>query len=235
MKLRLLSLFAAIGMFRLWSAETPTPAEFAIRNAEAEISKNADFCGGYNHLAMAYARRAREADDAGYFAKAEEAVKKSLALSPENYDGRKAEAFILLGRHDWSGALAIAQKLNHEIPDDVMIYGYIADAKIALGDFEGAVESTQWMLNLRPGNAAGMLRAGLLRELYHKWDGAVEALQTAYEATPFAESEERAGIMRQISRVYTEMGDAKNAESAARQARALFPEARHPNATAESR
>jgi tetratricopeptide (TPR) repeat protein len=235
MRFRLLSVFAAIGVFRMWCAEGPTPAELAIRGAEAEIAKNADFSGGYNHLAMAYARRAREADNASYYDKGEAALNKSLELSPGNYDARKATVLILLGRHEWSAALALAQKLNREIPDDVMIYGYIADAKIALGDFEGAVESTQWMLNLRPGNAAGMIRAGRLRELYHEWNGAVEALQTAFEATPIAETEERAWIVRQMSRVYAEMGDAKNAESAANQARALFPQALNPNPTAQAR
>jgi tetratricopeptide (TPR) repeat protein len=234
MKLRIVSVFAAIGVFRLWCAEAPTPAELAIRNAQTEIAQSPGFCGGYNHLAMAYARRAREADDASYYGKAEEALKKSLALSPGNYEARKATAFVLLSRHEWSAALALAQKLNREIPDDVTIYGYIADAKIALGDFEGAVESTQWMLNLRPGNAPGMIRAARLRELYYEFAGAVEALQTAFEATPFAETEERAWILRQMSRVYSEMGDAKSAESAANHARALFPEARHSDA-AQSR
>jgi hypothetical protein len=62
--------------------------------------------------------------------------------------------------------------LNKETPDDVAVYGHMADAEIALGDFQGAVENTRWMLNLRPGNTPGLIRAGRLRELYRDWSGA---------------------------------------------------------------
>jgi tetratricopeptide (TPR) repeat protein len=113
--------------------------------------------------------------------------------------------------------------LNKQTPDDVAVYGYMADAEIALGDFNGAVEATQWMLNLRPGNAPGLIRAGRLRELYKDWPGALQVLQMAYEATPFAESEERAWVLVQMARVDLESGDAKNAERVANEALGLFP------------
>jgi tetratricopeptide (TPR) repeat protein len=206
-----------------WCGSTPTPAEFAIQNARTEVAQQPEYFAGYNHLAMAYARRARETNDASFYAQAEETLRKSLTLSPNNYDGRKTGVFIHLGQHDWPAALDAAKKLNKEVPDDVSVYGYIADAEIALGDYKDAVEQTQWMLNLRPGNAPGLLRAGRLREVYKDWNGALEVLQMAYDATPFAESEERAWVLVQMARVSLQAGDVKSAEQNANEALQIFP------------
>lgn len=200
-----------------------TPAEFAIQNADKEIAAHPEFCAGYNHRAMALARRARETGETDLYDKAAEAVQRSLALAPANYDGRKASVAVLLARHQWSAALETATELNRQTPDDLAMYGYIADAKIALGDFTGAVDATEWMLRLRAGNAQGLIRAGRLRELYHDWRGALDVLQMAYEATPFAESEERAWILVQMARVNLEAGDSPAAASAADEALKLFP------------
>jgi predicted Zn-dependent protease len=205
-------------------ASSPTPAEFAIRNAKTEIAQHPEYFAAYHRLAMAYARRARESDDDSFYTKADEALRKSLALSAENYDARKTGVFIQLGKHEWSAALEAARRLNKETPDDVAIYGYIADADIALNNYKDAVEQTQWMLNLRPGNAAGLLRAGRLREIYRDWSGALEALQLAYDGTPFAETEERAWILVQMARVHREAGDRKSAESAATESLEIFPQ-----------
>ena len=83
------------------------------------------------------------------------------------------------------------------------------DADIALGDYKDAVEQAQWMLNLRPGNALSLMRAGRLREIYRDWNGSLQVLQMAYDATPFAENEERAWLLVQMARVSLESGGAK--------------------------
>jgi tetratricopeptide (TPR) repeat protein len=209
-------------VFALFTAAA-TPAEFAVQNAQTEIVAHADYAAGYAHLAMAWTRRVRETGDQSYLERAEESVTKALSLAPGDFEARKAEAAILLARHDWGRALDLAKTLNRQTPDDVSIYGYMADAQIALGDFGGAVENAGWMLRLRPGNSAGMIRAGRLREIYGDMPGAVEAFRMAYDTTAFAESEERAWILVQIARIERESGDAKAAESATKDALAAFP------------
>lgn len=200
-----------------------TPAEIAIKNGQTEIAAHPDYFAGYNHLAVAYARRARETGDSSFLNQAGEALKNSQALAPGNYDARKAAVLVMLERNEWKAALELAKMLNKETPDDVAIYGYMADAEVALGDFQAAVENTQWMLNLRPGNAAGLIRVGRLRELYRDWSGALEVLQMASDATPFAEREERAWILVQMARIEWESGDAKSAKATADKALELFP------------
>ena len=112
-----------------------TPAEMAIEKAQAEITKHPDHAPYYNVLAMAYARRARETSDVQYYAKAEGTLQRSFTLAPDNYEGLKTLAWLQLGRHEFAKALKTAAKLNKKVPDDVLVYGYLADANTELGNY----------------------------------------------------------------------------------------------------
>lgn len=190
-----------------------TPAETAIEKAQAEIAKHPDHAQFYSTLAMAYARRARETSDAQYYAKAEETLQHSFALAPDNYDGLKTLAWLQLGRHEFAKALETATKLNKKTPDDVMVYGYLVDANVELGNYKEAVAAAQWMLDLRPGNIPGLARAGYLRELHGNLPGAIDLMQMAYGSTPSTETEDRAWLLTQVAHLNFVMGDLDKAES----------------------
>src|SRR5215469_2198887 len=176
-----------------------TPAETAIEKAQAQVAKKADYAPYYNTLAMAYARRARETSDVQYYAKAEGTLQRSFTLAPDNYEGLKTLAWLQLGRHEFAKALETAAKLNQKVPDDVLVYGYLADANTELGNYKEAVAATQWMLDLRPGNVPGVTRAAYQRELHGNLPGALELMQMAYDSTAPAESEDRAWLLTQMS------------------------------------
>src|SRR5664279_4372362 len=76
-----------------------SPAEQTITTARREIEEKPDQFAGYNHLAIALSRRARECSDVSYYAQAEEALKKSLELAPGNMESEKIHEWLLLGRH----------------------------------------------------------------------------------------------------------------------------------------
>src|SRR5947209_5535088 len=97
-----------------------SPAEQKMAWTKKLIEKNPQSYQAYSELAMALARRARETSDTSYYAKAEEALSKSLALSPDNFEARKAEVWILLGKHEFGEARDKAQRLNKRAPDDVL-------------------------------------------------------------------------------------------------------------------
>lgn len=217
MKLTSILLLAAFAAF------AETPAEVSIRKAQEEIAKEPDHAPYYNALAMAYARRARETSDIAYYEKAQETVQRSLAISPDNFEARKVEAWLLLGRHEFAKALDAAKRLNQRAPDDVTVYGYLVDANAELGNYDAAVAAAQWMLNLRPGNVAGLTRAGYLRELHGDFDGAIEVMQQAYDSTPFQEFEDRAWLLTQIAHLHLEKGELAEAEKYANGALELFP------------
>src|SRR5205085_9213710 len=102
-----------------------TPAETGIRKAQEQIAKHPGHYPYYNSLAMAYARRARETSDVRYYQKAEEALKKSFDISPDNFEGMKARTWLMLGRHEFAAALEVATRLNRQTPDDITVYGYL--------------------------------------------------------------------------------------------------------------
>ncbi len=201
-----------------------SPAEQSIARAQSLISKRPDFFGHYNALAMAQARRARETSDVRYYAEAENSLTKSFALSPDNYEGLKVKTWLLLGRHEFAKALELAEKLNRRTPDDVIVYGYLADANAELGNYDAAEKAAQWMLNLRAGNVPGLTRGAYLRELFGDLDGAEEFMRLAYDATPTSELEDRAWILTQMAHIELQSGEMAKAEIHANGALSLFPE-----------
>jgi tetratricopeptide (TPR) repeat protein len=218
-------------LFITAAAFAATPAETAIERAQAEIAKHPDHAPYYNTLAMAYARRARETSNVQYYAKAEETLRRSFAIEPENYEGLKAQAWLQLGRHEFAKALETAGKLNKKTPDDVMVYGYLVDANVELGNYKAAVAAAQWMLDLRAGNIPGLTRAGYLRELHGNLAGALDLMQMAYGSTPFAETEDRAWLLTQMAHLNFVIGDLSKAETYANGALGVFPDYHYALAT----
>ena len=210
-------------LFSILPALAATPAETAIRKAQELVAKRPDYGPNYNALAMAYARRARETSDVAFYAKAEETLKQSFALAPDNYEGRKVETWLLLGRHEFAQAREAAARLNRRTPDDVTVYGYLADANAELGNYQEAVDAVQWMLNLRPGNVPGLTRAAYLRELHGDFEGAIDLMQSAYDSTPYQELEDRAWLLTQISHLHLAAGRLAEAEQFASGALGVFP------------
>jgi tetratricopeptide (TPR) repeat protein len=213
------------------SAESPTlsadpklsPAERSIAQANRLIEKNPKDFEAYNALALALSRRARETSDVTFYTSAEEALQKSFAIAPDNFDGARMHVWLLLGKHEFAAALEEAKKLNKKIPDDIMIYGFLTDANVELGNYQDAEAATQWMLDLRPGNLAGLTRAAYLRELFGDPEGALELMNMALESTPPAEVEDAAWIVTQMAHLELAMGKATEAEKYLQQALTLFP------------
>jgi tetratricopeptide (TPR) repeat protein len=200
-----------------------SPAEQGIANAKKEIAKKPGQFAGYNQLAIALSRRARETSDVAYYGQAEEALQKAAALAPDNFESAKIHVWLLLGRHEFPAALEAAKLLNKKVPDDVLVYGFLTDANAELGNYSDAENAAQWMLNLRPGNLPGMTRAAYLRELFGDVDGAYELMDMAYQATVPTETEDRAWILSQMGHLRFVAGRTDDAENILQQALILFP------------
>jgi tetratricopeptide (TPR) repeat protein len=205
------------------AAQAPSPAERAIAQAEKLISKNPKDFEAYNALALALSRRARETSDLGLYAKSDEVLEKSFAISPGNLDGERTRIWVLLGKHEFRAALEAAKSLNQKVPDDVMVYGFLTDANVELGNYRDAETAAQWMLDLRAGNIPGLTRAAYLRELFGDVDGALELMEMAYQSTPLTESEDRAWITTQMAHLNLSVGRTTQAEKLLEQALRIFP------------
>jgi tetratricopeptide (TPR) repeat protein len=201
-----------------------SPAETKIAQARVAIDKSPNTAQGYNDLALALARRARETSDTKFYSQAEEALKKSFVLSPGNFEGEKVRTWVLLGKHEFRLALESAKALNQRVPDDLLVYGYLVDANVELGNYKAAENAAQWMLNLRPGNVPGLTRAAYLRELFGDIEGAKELMRMAYNQVPSSEVEDRAWILTQTAHLEIVAGRVENAEWLAQAALELFPD-----------
>ena len=220
------TVFFALTLFAA-SAFAATPAEIAIRQAAANIEKQPTHAPYYSDLATAFARRARETADAQYYARADEALRKSFAIAPDNFEARKVTAFLQLERHEYARALESATRLNKTMPDDLAVYGYLVEANIELGNDQEAIAAAQWMLDLRPGNSGGLIHAAYLRELHGNLAGALELMQMAFEATPPSESSDRTWMLTQISHLQLLTGDVATAERSAESALHIFPDSHY--------
>src|ERR1700689_1165890 len=208
----------------------PTPstaerssAERSIAEAQKTIHEKPAQNTGYNLLATALVRRARETSDSSYYAQADASAKKSLQLAPNNFDTGKIKVSILLGEHEFPAALKAAKALNKQVPDDVTVYGLLTEANAELGNYKDAETAAQWMLDLRPGNLPALINAAHLRELFGDMDGAYELLQLAYESTPPTEDEERAWLLTQMGHLRLASGNPDGAERLLQQALTAFP------------
>ena len=220
----LTSVTAAFGQSGSPSVESKlSPAERSMAQAQRLIEKNPKNYEAFNALALAQSRRARETSDVKFYAAAEESLKESFAISPDNFDGKRIEVWLLLGKHEFAAAREEALKLNRRMPDDVMVYGFLTDANAELGNYDEAEKSAQLMLDLRPGNSPGVSRAAYLRELFGDVDGALELMNMALQSTSPGEAEDAAWILSQIGHLQLSVGRIADAETSLQQALARFP------------
>jgi tetratricopeptide (TPR) repeat protein len=205
------------------AAQPSTPAQQQIVTAERLIATKPAEPDGYNALALAFARRARETSDTKYYEQADKAIDKALQLVPDNFEAKKMRAWVLLGKHEFAAALTLAQELNKRAPDDLLVYGLLTDAHVELGHYKEAEEACQWMLDLRRGNIAAFTRAAYLRELFGDIDGAIELMTAAFERTHASETEDRAWILSQLAHLALLAGHTNDAERLLKDALTLFP------------
>ena len=200
-----------------------SPAQISIARAQQLIDKNSKDFEAYNALALALARRARETSDPNFYTQGEQALQKSFAISAGNYDGARIQVWLLLGKHEFAAAREEAIKLNKRVPDDVMVYGFLTDANVELGNYCEAETSAQWMLNLRGANLPALTRAAYLRELFGDDEGAVQLMNMALDSTPPGEVEDRAWITTQIAHLKLATGKTSEAEELLQQSLTAFP------------
>ncbi len=199
-----------------------------VANAQALVETRPDDARAYIALAQALTRRAREGTPAVFYGQADTALAAARARAPADPEAEKVAIEIDLGRHRYEEALQRALALNRKVPDDVLVYGFLVDANGALGRYQAAEAAAQWMLNLRPGNIPGLLRAAYLRQIYGDLEGAADLLDQAYRNTPEIDLAERASMLARMSALHRAAGRLEVAEEAAGRALTLiadYPEA----------
>jgi tetratricopeptide (TPR) repeat protein len=157
---------------------TVSNTDSTITRLRQQLGAHPDDAQAYTQLGAAYLRKVRETGDPAYYSTAETALEKAIALRPDDPDALTVMAALALARHDFAGALAIAQRSD---VDDADRYGVLGDTLLELGRYDEAFAAFQHMIDLRP-DLASYTRVAYARELTGDVDGAIEAMRRAVEA-----------------------------------------------------
>lgn len=224
MKSTLLPTLGAILVLLTGNAVADTPAELRIAEARAVVAEHPGAGSGYTALALALAQRARETSKVAYYDEALTVLDRALASATDDFEIKRARAWVLLGKHEFAEALALSTELNQRFPDDLMTYALLVDANVELGNYKPAEEAAQRLLDLRPGNIPGLTRAAYLRELFGDIEGSLELMLAALARVPPAEVEEQAWLLTQIGHLNLAAGRLDAAGQAVADALRLFPD-----------
>lgn len=158
-----------------------TVADRSIREAQGAIENKPADSKGYNLLAAAFLQKSRETGDFSFNARAEESLKQSFRVDPDNFEAIKLNAAILLNYHRFADALRETQRAMAINTKDHEVLGAMVDAQVELGNYQEAVDAAQKMVDLRPDTAA-YSRISYLRSLHGDPPGAIEMMRKAAES-----------------------------------------------------
>ena len=173
-------------------------------------------------LGIAYLQKARSVADPTYYAKSEDALRRSLAMDAEdNFDAAIGMGLLSLGRHDFDEALRWGRRAHRVNPFGAPALGVVGDALLELGRYEAAASAYRKMVELRP-SLSSYARVSYTRELRGDVRGAIAAMETA-RAAALPGSEDAAWVSHQIGDLYFSIGDLDRAARAYRSAMWAVP------------
>jgi len=200
-----------------------TSADARIESAQRAIEQSPNKVEGYNLLAASFMQKARETSDFGFNARAEAALGRAFEVDRDNYDTIKLHAKLLLSYHRFAEALREAQRAGALRPDDHDNYGAITDALVELGDYPGAIEAAQKMVDLRP-DSASYARVSYLRSLHGDVAGAIDAMRVAVKAANPNDPEGAAWCRVHLGDELMNVGKKREAEREYDSALLIFPD-----------
>lgn len=203
-----------------------SPADRTIQTAEKLLKRQPNLARGYNQLGAGLIQKARETGDASFNARAAEAVRRSLEITPdtqENYDALRLQATLQLAEHRFAEALKLGQQMQQLRPQDHFVYGVQTDALVELGDYTAAVKAADRMVELRP-DATSYARISYLRSLYGHTEPALEAMRLAVRSANPRVPEGQAWYRVQLGNELLNVGRRTEAEREFDAALLTFPD-----------
>jgi tetratricopeptide (TPR) repeat protein len=194
----------------------------AVRRLEQRVAREPTNWQAFQQLGLGYIQKARDTADPAYYARAEEALRKALQINPQDAESLVGMGSLALSRHEFQQALDWGFKAHATNPHNPRVYGVIGDAYAELGNYEGAVEAVQQMVDTRP-DLSSYSRVSYLRELYGKVPEAIDAMEQAVAAgSPNAENTNWCRV--QLGQLYWQEGDFAAAEREYRHVLTYYPQ-----------
>ncbi len=213
---------AAIGNLAAASRSDLPTADVQIAFWSKRAAGNASAYIELTYLGQAFARKARETSDVGYYARAEAALRRALRSNPRYVQAAASLSTVLFSVHDFRGALALARPIVDD-PRGVQALATLGDAHLALGNHAKARAAYNRLLAFDAGPGA-YSRLAFLADLRGHTDQALSlmdrAARLAQESGDYGES--LAWYAYQIGELSFRAGRIDAAETHFRAALGLF-------------
>jgi tetratricopeptide (TPR) repeat protein len=209
------------------AAAPPAPARVqattaTIARLQAQLEDDPGTAAGWAQLGAAYEQRARESGDPSYYTKAEGALRRALALSPDDLAATTSLGSLALSRHRFRDALRLGREAHGLARDAAAPYAVVGDALVELGRYRDAFAAFEALAELKPSLAA-YARISYARELTGDTPGAIAAMRLAVDAAT-GEQEPAAWTRWQLGKLYWSTGRVVAAARQYRIALAIVPD-----------
>jgi len=138
------------------------------------------------------------------------AIQRAVAGNPQSVQARLALISFHGKQKDYRAAIAAAQEAAAAIPEQPAIIEMLAQAQIASGEKNQAIETYARLIKLQPENSIAMMRVAGIHASLKNYDAAITSLRNALSVAP-----NNTSIWLALAAVYREAGkiDAGTAEA----------------------
>ena len=164
----------------LFAGDVFTDERNTVSFHEARVKQRPDDAGPLRSLASALIRLAEVTTEARYYDQSWQNLDKADVLEPGNPDTMRTRARLLLSRHRFSQALAVAVRTLEIVPDDIDLMGIAGDASFETGDYDAA-EARYRKLHTYSPQVNTWARLAQVAEARQQWEEADKMLVQAME------------------------------------------------------
>ena len=149
-----------------------------IARAQARVRIAPGQADAHVGLAQAFIQKRRETGDPAYLVYARDAMGAAQSLAPGDFRVLTGQIVLDFDSHRFARAAQLAEKAIAAEPASPDGYLLLSDARLELGDYEGAVSALQEAMDRAP-DLRSHGRAGYLRWLHGDVEGALDAMDEA--------------------------------------------------------
>jgi tetratricopeptide (TPR) repeat protein len=189
-------------------------ADVAVTTAQTAVRQQMTKDDAWIMLGRAWVRKAREANDPGFYLNADACASAVLDQSPESSLALDLRGLVFLNQHKFAEAQDLTARILAKHPEDPMAWGTSSDALLEMGRYDEAADAAQKMIDLKP-NLPSYSRAAHLQWLHGNLGNARETVRLAIDSGRDTKRDPEPGawVLVQAAMMFWQAGDYEGAEA----------------------